>query len=93
MESEKEKADILKDEDVTMFIPRNKATNTITKTASDMRIWKPWCELVGKRRNVEYIPFTELDTLLSHFFLKKNGEEYEPISLISYQCSIDYYLH
>ena len=95
MESEKEKADILKDEDVTAFIRKNKATNTITKTASDMRIWKRWCESVGERRNVEDIPSTELDSLLSHFFVKvckKNGEEYEPLSLISYQRSIDRYL-
>lgn len=96
MESEKEKADILKDEDVTAFIRKNKATNTITKTASAMRIWKQWCESVGKRHNVEDIPSTELDRLLSHFFVKvckKNGEEYEPLSLISYQRSINRYQH
>ena len=95
MESDKEKDDILKEEDVTVFILKNKATNTITKTASNMRIWKRWCESVGERRNVEDIPSTELDRLLSHFFVKirkKNREEYEPISLMSNQRSIDRYL-
>ena len=59
MESDK---DILKDEDVTAFILKNKATNTITKTVSDMPIWKRWCESVAERRNREDYrarPFTE----------------------------------
>ncbi|XP_077990940.1 uncharacterized protein KIAA1958-like [Glandiceps talaboti] len=51
--------------------------------------------MTTEKRKLEAIPPCDLDPLLSRFYLsirKKNGEEYEPDSISSYQKSIDRYL-
>ena len=48
-----------------------------------------------KNEKIESLPRSELDHLLSNFFLKarrKNGKEYEPASVFSFQHSIQRYL-
>ena len=48
-----------------------------------------------KNEKIESLPASELDFLLSNFFLnarKKNGEEYEPATVSSFQRSIQRYL-
>ena len=48
-----------------------------------------------KNEKIESLPASELDHLLSKFFLnarKKNGEEYEPATVSSFQRSIQRYL-
>ena len=48
-----------------------------------------------KNEKIESLPGSELDHLLSNFFLnarKKNGEEYEPATVSSFQRSIQRYL-
>ena len=48
-----------------------------------------------KNEKIESLPASELDHLLSNFFLnarKKNGEEYEPATVSSFQRSIQQYL-
>ena len=48
-----------------------------------------------KNEKIESLPVSELDRLLSKFFLnarKKNGEEYEPATVSSFQRSIQRYL-
>ena len=48
-----------------------------------------------KNEKIESLPASELDFLLSNIFLnarKKNGEEYEPATVSSFQRSIQRYL-
>ena len=48
-----------------------------------------------KNEKIESLPASELDLLLWNFFLnarKKNGEEYEPATVSSFQRSIQRYL-
>ena len=48
-----------------------------------------------KNEKIESLPASELDHLLSNFFVnarKKNGEEYEPATVSSFQRSIQQYL-
>ena len=48
-----------------------------------------------KNEKIESLPASELDHLLSNFFLnarKKNGEEYKPATVSSFQRSIQRYL-
>ena len=85
----------LDDTVVEDFIEKNKATNTVRKTKSDLNVWYRWCAGVNEGRKLEELTPSELNHLMGHFFIsvkKKNGEEYEPGSLTSYQRSIDRYL-
>ena len=85
----------LDDEAVRQFIESNKAKNTVKKTRSDLNVWNRWCESVNERRKLEDIPASELNRLLSNFFVsvrKQNGENYEPSSLTDFQRSIDRHL-
>ena len=46
-------------------------------------------------RNIEHIPASELDLLLSAFYIeirKRDGTQYEPISLTSVKSSIERHL-
>ena len=67
--SEEENAVRMKDEDLRTFIRRNEVDTTMKKSNSDMQVWKRLCESFSKRYNIENIPSTELDRLLSHFFV------------------------
>ena len=86
---------LLNDDEVKEFIESNKAKNTVKKTKSDLNGWYRWSEAAGETRKLEDIPVDKLNRLLSHFFVsvrKRNGEEYEPVSLTAFQRSIDRHL-
>ncbi|XP_073240233.1 uncharacterized protein [Porites lutea] len=78
------------------FINQQKSANTNKKTATDMNTLLRYTEADGmKIEKIESVPASELDHLLSFFFLnarKKNGEEYEPATVSSFQRSIQRYL-
>ena len=78
------------------FINQQKSANTNKKTATDMNTLLRYMEANGmKNEKIESLPASELDFLLSNFFLnarKKNGEEYEPATVSSFQRSIQRYL-
>ena len=73
------------------FINQQKSANTNKKTATDMNTLLRYMEANGmKNEKIESLPSSELDHLLSKFFLnarKKNGEEYEPATVSSFQPS------
>ena len=78
------------------FINQQKSANTNKKTATDMDTLLRYMEANGmKNGKIESLPASELDFLLWNFFLnarKKNGEEYEPATVSSFQRSIQRYL-
>ena len=78
------------------FINQQKSANTNKKTATDMNTVLRCMEANGmKNEKIESLPASELDFLLWNFFLnarKKNGEEYEPATVSSFQRSIQRYL-
>ena len=78
------------------FINQQKSANTNKKTATDINTLLRYMEANGmKNEKIESLPASELDHLLSKFFLnarKKNGEEYEPATVSSFQRSIQRYL-
>ena len=78
------------------FINQQKSANTNKKTATDMNTFLRHKEVNSmKNEKIESLPAHELDHLLSKVFLnarKKNGEEYEPATVSSFQRSIQRYL-
>ena len=78
------------------FINQQKSANTNKKTATDMNTFLRYMEANSmKNGKTESLPAPELDHLLSKFCLnarKKNGEEYEPAKVSSFQRSIQRYL-
>ena len=78
------------------FIYSLRPDNTKKKTTYDLNIWRRFCSSVGETRTLENIPPKELNILLCRFFIdvrKKDGGVYEPVSLISFQRSIQRYLN
>ena len=78
------------------FIEEQRATNTKDKTKSDLNVWERFCTERNDTRKLEFIPWKELNILLCEFFKnirKKNGAEYEPGTLTSFQRSIQRYLN
>ena len=78
------------------FINQQKSANTNKKTATDMSTLLRYIEANGvKNEKIESFPTSELDHLLANFFLsarRKNGEEYEPATVSSFQRSIQRYV-
>ena len=76
----------------TILSTNRKGANTNKKTATDMNTLLRYMEANGmKNEKIESFPASELDHLLSKFFLnarKKNGEDYEPATVSSFQRSI-----
>ena len=83
-------------EAIDNFINQQKSPNTNKKTATEMNTLLRYMEANGmKNEKIESFPASELDHLLSKFFLnapKKNGEQYEPARVSSFQRSIQQYL-
>ena len=50
----------LDDAVVEDFIERNKATNTVRKTKSDLNVWYRWCAGVNESRKLEELTPSEL---------------------------------
>ena len=85
----------LNDEDIEKFVEQQKNINTKRKTESDLRKWYQWNEEHGETRELKDIPPSELDSLLSHFFVtvrKNDGSLYELDTLSWFQRSIDRHL-
>ena len=78
------------------FINQQKSANTNKKTATDMNTLLRYMEANGmKNEKIESLPASELDHLLSKFFLnarKQSGDEYEPATVSRFQRSIQRYL-
>ena len=80
------------------FINQQKSANTNKKTATDMNTLLRYMEANGmKNEKIESLPASELDHLLSKFFLnarkrKQNGDEYEPATVSGFQRSIQRYV-
>ena len=78
------------------FINQQKSANTNKKKVTDVITLIRYIEANGmKNEKIESLPASELDFLLWNFFLnarKKNGEEYEPATVSSFQRSIQRYL-
>jgi len=78
------------------FINKQKSANTNKKTATDMNTLLRYMEANGMTNDrIESLTASELDHLLSNFFMnthRKNGEEYEPATISSFQRSIQRYL-
>ena len=77
------------------FIEAQRPENTIKKTSYDINVWKRFCSSIGEARELENIPAANLNVLLCKFFMdvkKKDGGEYEPASLSSFQRSIQRHL-
>ena len=78
------------------FSLQQKLANTKVKTQSDMKAWKPFCLQENESRELCDIPQEELNLLLCKFFKtvkKSDGTEYEPVSLTSFQCSLQHSLN
>ena len=59
----------LDDAVVEDFIEKNKATNTVRKTKSDLNVWYRWCAGVNEGRKLEELTPSELNHLMGHFFI------------------------
>ncbi|XP_070547977.1 uncharacterized protein KIAA1958-like [Ptychodera flava] len=83
-------------DDVSVLVSTQKNKNTEMKTMREVAVFEEWRQsMTTEIRRIEDIPPPELDPLLGRFYLsvrKKNGEEYEPDSISSYQKSIDRHL-
>jgi len=78
---------MLTDEEISDFIDGQKAKNTVNKTKSDVGIF-----IRSKSRNLEEIPHARLNSSLKSFYYrvrKRNGDEYEPETLMSINNTVD----
>ncbi|XP_076070355.1 uncharacterized protein KIAA1958-like [Mytilus galloprovincialis] len=82
-------------EDTDEFLRKNVNKNTDYKTRSDVKTFYTWAQQVGEFRELQMIPFKELDAILARFYLgvrNKEGQEYEPDTLTGFQNSIERHL-
>ena len=78
------------------FIEEQRPENTKKKTLYDINIWKRYLSSAGEERNIEDIPAKDLNLHMCRFFMeikKKDGEQYEPTTLTSFQRSLQRYLN
>lgn len=78
------------------FVLQQKPANTKVKTQSDLKAWKRFCLAENETRELGDIPEDELNLLLCKFFKnvrKLDGTEYEPVSLTSFQRSLQRFLN
>ncbi|XP_070548142.1 uncharacterized protein KIAA1958 homolog [Ptychodera flava] len=89
-------ASVLTEDALNHQIALQKNTNTANKTRREVAVFNEWkINMTAERRPLHEIPPADLDNLLASFFWSvkmKNGKEYEPDSLSSYQKSIDRHL-
>ena len=58
------------DDDIDLFIIRQKAKTTTYKEISDLDIFMRFCKTIKENRNIECIPEKDLDNILCHFSRK-----------------------
>ena len=78
------------------FIEEQRPENTKKKTLYDINVWKRYLTSAGDERNIEDIPAKDLNLHMCRFFMeikKKDGEQYEPRTLISFHRSLQRYLN
>jgi len=83
------------DADLVKFLEENENENTAKKTEYDLRIFREYLAAINEQRDIETLPFSELQNILMKFILavkKNNGEDYEPSSIRASVQSIDRYL-
>lgn len=77
-------------------ISAQRPENTKKETLYDINVWKRFLTSAGEERNIEDIPVKDLNVLMSRFSMdikKKDGDQYEPAILISFQRSLQRYLN
>ena len=82
-------------EKIHNFIDKQKKINTVRSTKRDLKLFYEFVVKKGELRNIEHIPPTDLDILLSSFYIeirKRDGSQYEPVSLTSVKASIERHL-
>ncbi len=83
-------------QELESFISAEKSANTVKKTKSEWKQFENYCqEQPDGTFHVETVPADVLDKLLGKFFKdvrKRNGAEYEPDSISSFQLSIHRHL-
>ena len=82
--------------DIQNYIIAQRPESTVKKTKYDLNIWKRYLETKNESGQIENIPPEELNALLCRFFMdtkKKDGSQYEPVSLTSLQRSLQRYLN
>ena len=83
------------DEEIDKFIRKQRSQQTVYKDHTETNRLKKFCESVGKNRELENIPPVELNKILCSFFMtakRKDGKEYEPGSLTSFQNTLQHIL-
>ena len=88
---------MLSDSEIDDFVIEQKPKNTVKKTKSDVGIFKRWLAqaVPTETRELEEISAVQLNSYLWSFYLtvkKRDGENYEPDSLLGIKNSIDRYL-
>ena len=72
------------------FILEHENKKTRQKTFRDVQLLRSFLALKNNERKIEQIPAVELNELISQFIIsvrRKDGEDYEPISLRSLMAS------
>ncbi|XP_031567055.1 glutamine-rich protein 1-like [Actinia tenebrosa] len=88
-------SNLLNDGEIQKYIRAQQKTSTINKTKYDMNVLKRFLQECGEEREIENIPPTQLDSLLSNFYIKakkKDNTLYEPDTMSSFSRSIQRYL-
>ena len=81
----------IEDNEIPNFIGSQQTINTVTKTTTDINQFRRYCLSICEKRKLEELPITDLNNLLSKFFIKvrkRHGGEYEPNTMTSFQRSI-----
>ena len=82
---------LMADEEIDKFIRKQRSQQTVYKDRTETNRLKKFCESVGENREQENIPPVELNKILCSFFMtakRKDGKEYEPGSLASFQNTL-----
>ena len=80
---------------IESFLEENTNKNTKKKTECDLKIFKEFLQHKNEQRNIEFIPPNTLNEYICQFLLsvtKKDGSQYEPVTLRSFISSIDRHL-
>ena len=78
------------EKDYDSYILVQKSKQTVYKDTTDNNRFKEFCLSLGKTREIENIPAEVLNQILCNFFMtvkRKDGKEYEPSSLSSFQST------
>ena len=69
----------IEDDEIQNFIDSQQTINTVRKITTDINQFRRHCLLIGEKRELDELPTTDLDNLLSKFFInvrKRDGGEY-----------------